>query len=107
MMKLLISTFPIALFNLVAVAAEPQKVWETRGFRQPESAFYERTAGAIYISNINGDPMKKDGNGFIAKLAPDGKVVAMEWVKGLDSPAGLAVSNSKLYAADVDSDRGN
>jgi hypothetical protein len=102
MMKLLLSTSALALFSLVAVATEPQKVWETSGFKQPESAFYDRTAGAIYISNINGDLMTKDGNGFIAKLASDGKVLAMEWVKGLDGPAGLAVANSKLYAADVD-----
>ena len=46
--------------------------------------------------------MKKDGNGFISKLGPDGKVVTMEWVKGLDSPTGLALANGKLYAADVD-----
>jgi sugar lactone lactonase YvrE len=99
---LLLSTLALALFSQSAVAAEPQKVWEASGFKQPESAFYDRTAGAIYISNINGDPMKKDGNGFIAKLAPDGKVIAMEWAKGLDGPAGLAVVKGKLYAADVD-----
>jgi hypothetical protein len=46
--------------------------------------------------------MKKDGNGFISKLGPDGKVVTMEWVKGLDGPTGLALANGKLYAADVD-----
>ncbi|MCK1717392.1 SMP-30/gluconolactonase/LRE family protein [Bradyrhizobium sp. 141] len=54
------------------------------------------------MSNVNGGPMKKDGNGFISKLGPDGKVVTIEWVKGLDSPTGLALANGKLYAADVD-----
>ena len=57
---------------------------------------------AIYVSNVNGDAMQKDGNGFISKLGPDGKVVTIEWVKGLDSPTGLALANGKLYAADVD-----
>ena len=28
--------------------------------------------------------------------------MAIEWVKGLDSPTGLALANGKLYAADVD-----
>jgi hypothetical protein len=32
---------------------------------QPESAVFDRAPGAIYVSNVNGDPMKKDGNGFI------------------------------------------
>jgi DNA-binding beta-propeller fold protein YncE len=91
-----------AVLTFSAVAAEPQKLWEASGFKQPESVVFDRAAGAIYVSNVNGDPMKKDGNGFISKLEPDGKVVAIEWVKGLDSPTGLALANGKLYAADVD-----
>jgi sugar lactone lactonase YvrE len=102
MRKTLLSTSALALFSLTALAAEPQKVWEASGFKQPESAVYDGATGTIYVSNINGDPMKKDGNGFIAKLAPDGKIIAMEWVKGLDGPTGLAVAKGKLYAADVD-----
>ena len=102
MTKTLLSASALALFSLAALAAEPQKVWEASGFKQPESAVYDGATGTIYVSNINGDPMKKDGNGFIAKLAPDGKIIAMEWVKGLDGPAGLAVAKGKLYAADVD-----
>jgi sugar lactone lactonase YvrE len=102
MRRTLLSSSALALFSLAALAAEPQKVWEASGFKQPESAVYDGATGTIYVSNINGDPMKKDGNGFIAKLAPDGKIIAMEWVKGLDGPAGLAVAKGKLYAADVD-----
>jgi sugar lactone lactonase YvrE len=102
MRKLLLSTFAFTLLGFVAVAAEPRKVWEVTGFKQPESAVYDRATGAIYVSNIAGDPMKKDGNGFVSKLGPDGKVVAMEWVTGLDGPAGLTLANGKLYAADVD-----
>jgi sugar lactone lactonase YvrE len=102
MRKSLLSTIALALFSPGAVAAEPQQVWEATGFKQPESAYYDRTAGVIYVSNVNGDPMNKDGNGFIAKLAPDGQVTEAEWVKGLDAPTGLAMANGRLYAADVD-----
>jgi sugar lactone lactonase YvrE len=102
MRKSLLSTIALALFSPGAVAAEPQQVWEATGFKQPESALYDRTAGAIYVSNVNGDPMKKDGNGFIAKLTPDGQVTTLEWAKGLDAPTGLAMANGRLYAADVD-----
>ena len=97
-----LSALVFATLTFSAVAAEPQKLWEASGFKQPESVVFDRAAGAIYVSNVNGDPMKKDGNGFISKLGPDGKVVTMEWVKGLDSPTGLALANGKLYAADVD-----
>src|SRR5262245_45373181 len=91
-----------AMLTFSAVAAEPRKMWETGGFKQPESVVFDRAAGAIYVSNVNGDAMKKDGNGFISKLGTDGKAVTIEWVKGLDSPTGLALANGKLYAADVD-----
>ena len=97
-----LSALAFATLMFSAVAAEPQKLWEASGFKQPESAVFDRAAGAIYVSNVNGEAMKKDGNGFISKLGPDGKVVALEWVKGLDSPTGLALANGKLYAADVD-----
>src|SRR4029077_20272559 len=86
----------LTLLTFNAVAAEPQKLWEASGFKQPESAVFDRAAGAIYVSNVNGDAMKKDGNGFISKLGPDGKVVAIEWVKGLDSPTGLAPRTAGL-----------
>ena len=102
MRTLQLSALAFATLTFSAVAAEPQKLWEASGFKQPESAVFDRAAGAIYVSNVNGEAMKKDGNGFISKLGPDGKVVALEWVKGLDSPTGLALTNGKLYAADVD-----
>jgi hypothetical protein len=100
-------TLPLAasvfsLFTLAAGAAEPQKVWEASGFKNPESAVYDRAAEAIYVSNVNGNPMTKDGNGFISKVGLEGKVIQLEWVKGLDSPTGLALVNGKLYAADID-----
>jgi sugar lactone lactonase YvrE len=77
-------------------------MWEASGLKNPESAVYDRGTAAIFVSNVNGDPMAKDGNGFVSKLAPDGKIIALEWVKGLDGPTGLALANGKLYAADVD-----
>ncbi|MCA6119046.1 SMP-30/gluconolactonase/LRE family protein [Bradyrhizobium sp. WSM 1738] len=97
-----LSALMLAVLTYSAGAAEPQKLWEASGFKNPESAVFDRAAGAVYVSNVNGDPMKKDGNGFVSKLGPDGKVVTIEWVKGLDSPTGLALASGKLYAADVD-----
>ena len=73
---------------VTAASAEPRKVWEANGFKSPEFALYDSTADAIYVSNANGDLMTKDGNGFISKLAPDGTVLELEWVTGLDSPTG-------------------
>lgn len=95
------------LLPLIAGAAEAgpreaTKLWETGGFKNPESALFDAAAGVVYVSNVDGDPTGKDGKGFISKVAPDGKVVVMEWVTGLDAPKGLAKAGDKLYVADID-----
>ena len=82
--------------------AAPKLLWETKGLAQPESVVVDPATGAIYVSNIVGAVMQKDGNGFIAKLNGDGKVVTRQWVKGLNSPTGLALHDRTLYVADVD-----
>jgi sugar lactone lactonase YvrE len=57
----------------------------------------------LYVSNIDGEPWAADGKGSIARIALDGKVIAVEWVTGLDCPKGLALSDDGkwLYAADA------
>ena len=91
----------LTLFSATADAA-PKLLWETKGLAQPESAVVDPATDAIYVSNINGAIMQKDGNGFIAKLNGDGKIVTRDWVKGLDAPTGLALHDRTLYVADID-----
>ena len=90
--------------TLVSTGAEaaPKLLWETKGLAQPESVVVDPATGSLYVSNIAGAIMQKDGNGFIAKLNGDGKVVTREWVKGLDAPTGLALHDRTLYVADID-----
>ena len=86
----------------VPTSAAPRLLWETKGMAQPESVVEDPATGAIYVSNINGAVMQKDGNGFISKLSPQGKMLERQWVKGLNAPTGLAIHDRTLYAADVD-----
>jgi sugar lactone lactonase YvrE len=67
-----------------------------------ESVLYDKDKDVLYVSNINGAPDGKDGNGFISKVAMDGKVTELQWVKGLDAPKGLGLYNGKLYVTDID-----
>ncbi len=100
---LLSSTFVAGILLAGAAgAAEPQKVWEATGLKNPESAVYDAQAGVIYVSDVAGEPNAKDATGFIAKLTPDGKVTDAEWVSGLNAPKGMALADGKLYVADVD-----
>ena len=56
----------------------------------------------MYVSNLDGsDPWKADGKGSIAKVGLDGKIIAAEWVSGMNAPKGMGLYNGKLYAADL------
>jgi sugar lactone lactonase YvrE len=90
---LLLATFP-------AAAAEP--LWEASGFANPESVLWDPAKKVLYVSNINGAPLDKDGNGYISKLSQDGKLLAEKWAMGLDGPKGMAVFKGRLYVSDID-----
>ena len=95
-------TAALIAFSTAAAAAAPRLLWETKGLAQPESVVEDPATGVIYVSNINGAVMQKEGNGFISRLTAIGKMLERQWVKGLNSPTGLALHDRTLYAADVD-----
>lgn len=91
------------------VAATPSPITVANvGFATPESVRHERGSDVYLVSNINGTPLEKDGNGFISRLSPDGEVLALKWIDGaaegvtLNAPKGMAVEGSTLYVADID-----
>ncbi len=78
-------------------------MWELQeGLQTTESVNYDAERNVLYISNIHGQPLAKDGNGYISKVSPDGKMVAAKWVTGLDAPKGAAIHDGKLYVTDID-----
>jgi DNA-binding beta-propeller fold protein YncE len=80
-----------------------QLKWETDTLLTTcESVLYDENQDVLYVSNIHGAPDAKDGNGFISKVSMDGKIMDQHWVKGLDAPKGMGLSEGKLYVADVD-----
>ena len=66
-----------------------------------ESVAFDSKNNVLYVSCIDGKPEEKDGKGYIGKVSPDGKVVAAQWVSGLDAPKGLGIYKDNLYVADV------
>jgi hypothetical protein len=79
------------------------KLWETDSvFKVPESVLFDAKNNVLYVANIDGtDPWAKDGKGSIGKMGADGKVIAAEWVKGVNAPKGMGLHNGKLYVADL------
>lgn len=79
------------------------KVWSiSEGIKTPESVLFDENSNHIFVSNINGDPSKKDGNGFISLLDQNGKPIKIQWVTGLNAPKGQAIFSGNLYVADID-----
>ena len=107
-MKSLFTLGALALGVSLATAAQADhkltKSWESEAtLKVPESVRLDAKRKVLYVSNIDGEPWNADGKGSIAKLGLDGKVIAAEWVTGLDCPKGLALSDDGkwLYAADA------
>jgi sugar lactone lactonase YvrE len=85
-----------------AFAGNLSLLWETTGFSNPESVVYDKTTNALYVSNVNGSAMDKDGNGTISVISLEGRIIDANWVSELNAPKGLTIHNGKLYVADID-----
>jgi hypothetical protein len=82
---------------------EITEVWRTDTLLQtPESVILDKKRDILYVTNMNLEPRKKDGNGFISKMDKTGKITELRWIEGLSSPKGMAIVGDTLFAADVD-----
>jgi sugar lactone lactonase YvrE len=90
------------------LAAQFRKVGETSNFQGPESVRYDRDLDVWFVSNVNGSPSRKDNNGYISRLRPDGTPYNLKFIEGgqkgvaLDAPKGLAINGDVLWVADID-----
>ncbi|MCH8330584.1 MAG: ATP-binding protein [Bacteroidetes bacterium] len=93
------------IFSAINISEPPKLVekWRTSGsLKTPESVFFDRKNHVLYVSNINGSPTEKDGNGFISKVSLEGEVIKPMWVTGLNAPKGMGATNGMLYVTDID-----
>jgi len=78
-------------------------IWDLKGdFAAPESAYYHAASNSVFVSSINGQILDKDGNGYISRLSPEGKVVSAKWATGLNAPKGLRSVGNTLWVTDID-----
>jgi DNA-binding beta-propeller fold protein YncE len=77
-------------------------VWRTQGLANPESAALSADETFLYVTNVNGEGDAKDGNGFIARVSVDGRILEREWARGLNAPKGIMLGGDALYVADID-----
>ena len=86
-------------------------VGASEGFKTPESVRYDADLDVYFVSNINGNPSQKDGNGFISRVMPDSSATATMLAEGgksgvtLNAPKGMAIVGDTLWVADIDAVR--
>jgi DNA-binding beta-propeller fold protein YncE len=78
-------------------------LWEIYDdLKTTESVLYDPAGQVLYVANINENPWQKDNNGYISKVALDGKMISARWATGLSAPKGMGISNGKLYVTNID-----
>jgi len=81
------------------------------GFKSPESVRYDSADDLYYVSNVNGDELAKDDNGFIARMKGDGTIDSLMFIAGgrggvtLHSPHGSVIIGDTIWVADIDAMR--
>jgi hypothetical protein len=82
------------------------------GLASAEAVSFDAAREVYFVSNINGDPGIKDGNGFITRITADGVVDSLHFIQGgrngvtLNAPMGSRVQGDTLWVLDVDVLRG-
>ena len=73
------------------------------GFSTPESVVHDTVQDVYFVSNIGpGNPGALDHNGFISRVNPNGTIIQLTWITGLNGPKGLWLFRDRLYVTDVD-----
>ena len=98
----------LVLLVLFLFAPTSSFAFNLSNFDSPESMQVDPETGAYYISNVNGEPLVKDGNGYISKVTANGNTVIRKFIGGkpdnpaLNAPKGLVISGKNIFVADID-----
>jgi len=71
---------------------------ETMNLATPESVAFHKKHNILFVSLQAGADA---GDGSIAKLSLNGKIIKTKFAVGLNDPKGIAIANNKLYVGDI------
>lgn len=99
------TVFLVLAFVFLPAAAH---AFEAKDFSGPYGITVDAKHNYLYVSNVNGNPNSRDGNGFISRLKGDGTVDDMRFIDGakrgitLHAPKGMEIIAERLYVTDID-----
>jgi sugar lactone lactonase YvrE len=88
--------------------AGPSLIATVDSLQTPESVKWDSAQDVYIVTNINGNPSVKDGNGFISRVKPDGSIEALKFIASgqngatLNAPKGTALRGDTLWVTDID-----
>lgn len=107
-------TAPVTTSSSGALAPvdPPRRLAVVEGLASPEALVFDPAHEVYLVSNVNGSPGVKDGNGFISRIRADGTVDSLHFIQGgrggvtLNGPMGSRVRGDTLWVLDIDVLRG-
>ena len=99
-MKYSLIIFSFFLLNISVKSQTPIKIWETEPvFSGPESVVYDPVRELLYAGNFRKEKKSNNcfGEQFISKIGLDGKIIELEWIKGITEATGISIFNDQLY----------
>lgn len=97
---------------MLCFISKPASSFTLSSFDAPESFIVDPEDGSYYVSNVNGDPSAKDGNGYISKINSSANLIIQKFIGGqkdgvvLNAPKGLVIIGKKIYVTDIDAVKG-
>lgn len=85
----------------------PETATLSEGFATPESVLHDPEEDVYYISNIGGNPLDADDDGYITRMNAASRTTNSEWIDGdeeeieLNAPKGMAIVGDELWVADI------
>lgn len=100
---LMVSTQTYAAVDVTKLSRRYMYNWSSCDLcANPESAYYDPESKMLFISNVDGTPMAKDGKGSIQMATAQGKMLNSRWVTGLNAPKGMRAYKGVLWVSDID-----
>ncbi len=91
----------------MTTAPAPSQPATLSGFQTPESVLYDPDQDLYFVSNINGQPVAADDNGYISRVNAESLQIEAKWIDGskadvtLNAPKGMAIAGDDLVVADL------
>lgn len=106
MLLVLIAASAAVANEAADVQGVDDRIAVVEGLAGPEAVHWDAEQKIWFVSNFNGDA-DDDANGFVSKIASDGKILEREFMTGTDDhplhgPRGMRIDGERLWVADAD-----